>query len=157
MAIPYIDKGRVVDLSGNDIICRNILVAGPVGSSGFKQLFGNGLAPISSTSTSITLTAANILTGILIVNSAGSTVTLDTAVNIVAAVNNSSAGANIGDVIAFEASANTGTITIAAGTGGTFDTNVVAAARIIPISGAKTVFLRLTNVTLGSEAYAIYM
>src|SRR6267154_3122423 len=110
MAIPYIDKGRVVDLSGNDVVCRNILVAGPTGSSGFKQLFGNGLAPVSSTSTSITLTAANILTGILVVNSAGSTVTLDTAVALVAAVNNSSAGANIGDVIAFEASANTGTI-----------------------------------------------
>lgn len=154
---PFLDKARQIDMSGNDIICRNVLTAAATGGAGFKQLFGNGAAPLSSTSTSLTLTAANMLTGIVVINSAGSTATLDTAANIVTGVNTASAGSNIGDIVAFEVSANTGTVTIAAGTGGTFDTNVVAASRIIAIAGAKTVFVRLTNVTPGSEAYVIYM
>lgn len=158
MAISAIvDKGRIVDLSGNDIICRNIMTAAVIGGSGFKQLFGNGAAPLSNTSTSFTITAANMLTGIVVNNSAGATATLDTAALVVAGVNAASAGANVGDIVAFEVSANTGTTTIAAGSGGAFDANVTAGAKVIAIAAAKTIFVRLTNVTPGSEAYVIYM
>ena len=157
MAIPYIAKDRQIDLSGNDIICRNIMTAAATGGAGFKQLWGNGNAPLSNTSTSFTITIANMLTGIVVNNSAGATVTLDTAANIVAGVNTASAGANVGDMVAFEFSANTGTSTIGTGTGGTFDTNVTAGAKVIAIAGAKTIFVRLTNVTPGSEAYVVYM
>jgi len=153
-----VNKGQTFDMSGNDIICRNILTASAsAGGTGFKQLWGNGNAPLSNTSTSFTLTIANMLTGIVINNSAGATATLDTAANIVNGVNAASAGAVVGDVVAFEVSANTGTTTIAAGTGGTFDTNVTAGAKTIAIASAKTVFVRLTNVTPGAEAYVIYM
>jgi len=154
-----VDKSKTIDMSGNDIICRNILTASSlVGNSGFKQLWGNGNAPLSSTSTSLTVTIANMLTGIVISNGAGAvTATLDTAANIVAGVNSASAGAVVGDIVAFELSANTSAVTVAAGTGGTFDANVVTAAKTIAAAGAKTVFARLTNVTPGSEAYVIYM
>lgn len=154
-----VDKSKTVDMSGNDVIVRNILTASAsVGGTGFKQLWGNGNAPLSSTSTSLTVTSANMLTGIIISNGAsGVTATLDTAANLVAAVNSASAGAVVGDVVAFEISANTSAVTVAAGTGGTFDTNVVAAAKTIAAAGAKTVFVRLTNVTPSSEAYVIYM
>ncbi len=153
-----VDKTKTIDMSGNDIICRNILTASPIaGGTGFKQLWGNGTAPTSNTSTSFTITAAILLGGVLINNSAGATATMDTAANIVAAVNGATAGAVIGDMIAIEISANTGTTTVAAGTGGTFDTNVTAGAKVIAVASAKTVFVRLTNVTAGTEAYVIYM
>jgi len=156
-ASPFKDYGRVVDLSGNDVVVRNIMTAANPGGSGFKQLFGNGAVPLSTTSTSFTLSTANMLTGIVVVNSAGSTVTLDTAALMVAGVNAASAGVNVGDIVGVEISANTGTVTVQAGSGGTFDTNVTAGAKVIPIAGAKTVFVRFTNVTPGSEAYVIYM
>lgn len=157
VAIPSRDNSRIVDLSGNDIICRNIMTAASIGGTGAKQLFGNGSAPLSTTSTSFTLSTANMLTGIVVVNSAGSTLTLDTAALMVAGVNAATAGVNIGDMVGFEVSANTGTVTVAAGTNGTFDTNVTAGAKVIAVAGAKTVFIRFTNVTPGSEAYTIYM
>lgn len=154
-----LDKGRIIDLANNDVIVRNILTASTVpGNTGFKQLFGNGTVPTSNTTTSLTVTAAMLLGGILISNGASAvTATFDTAVNIVAAVNAASAGANVGDVVGIEISANTSAVTVAAGTGGTFDANVTAGAKAIALSTAKTVFVRLTNVTAGAEAYVIYM
>lgn len=161
MAIPYIDKGRVVDLSGNDIICRNILTAAAIGGAGFKCLYGNGATPTSVTTTTSTYTIANMLTGVIVNSNAGAvTATLDTAANIVAGINSASAGSNVGDMVTFELinGGNTsGVITVGAGTGGTFDANVPAANRTVAINLARTIFIRLTNVTPGSEAYAIYM
>lgn len=156
-----VNKSQTVDYSGSDIICRNILTAAPIGGSGTKWLGTNGTIPPSVTTTTSTYTAANMLAGV-IVNSAATavTATLDTAANLVAAVNTASAGANIGDMVSFELvnGGNTsGAITVGAGTGGTFDTNVPAANKVIAINLAKTIFVRLTNVTPGSEAYVIYM
>lgn len=161
MAIPYIDKGRTIDMSGNDIICRNILTAAPTGAAGFKWLGCNGATPSSVTTTTSTYTVANMLAGVIVNANAGAvTATLDTAANIVAGVNGSSAGANIGDLITFElinGGSASGAITVNTGTGGTFATNVPAANQVVAINLAKTVFVRLTNVTLGSEAYQVYM
>ena len=46
-------------------------------------------------------------------------------------------------------------ITIAAGTGGSFNTNQTAASRIIPQNASKTALIRLTNVT-STPSYVIY-
>src|SRR6266849_9332660 len=100
MATAYVDKARTVDLSGNDIICRNILTAASIGGAGFKWLGCNGSTPSSVTTTTSTYTIANMLAGVIVNSNAGAvTATLDTAVNIVAGVNGASAGANVGDLI----------------------------------------------------------
>jgi len=156
-----VNKAQTIDLSGNDIIVRNVLSAASSGSTGFKWLGTNGTTPPSVTTTTSTYTAANMLSGV-IVNSAATavTATLDTAANIVAAVNSASSGANIGDMISFElvnGGSSSGAITVGAGTGGAFDANVPAANKAVAINLAKTIFVRLTNVTPASEAYVIYM
>lgn len=157
-----VNPAQIIDLGGNDVICRNILQTSPApGNSGFKWLGGNGVTPSSVTTTTSTYLAAAMLSG-LIVNSAATavTATLDTAANIVKAVNAASAGANIGDIISFEiinGGSSSGAITVGAGTGGTFDTNVPAANKVCAINLARTIFIRLTNVTAGSEAYVVYM
>lgn len=151
---------QAVDLAGMDIICRNIQSAGnTTNGTGFKYLGGNGTTPSSVTTTSSTYTAANMLAGIIVNSNAGAvTGTLDTATNIVNAINAASSGANVGDIISFELinGGNTsGAITVGAGAGGTFDTNVPAANKVIAINLAKTIFVRITNVT--TPAYVVYM
>jgi hypothetical protein len=118
-------------------------------------------APASMTSgTAFTFTASNLLTGIIVANPTASiTATLDTAANIVAAVNSNTAGAVVGDYICclmVNGSAGAFTVTLAAGSGGGFDTNQAAGSRIITQNASKYVFIRLTNVTPGSEAYIVY-
>lgn len=155
-----VNPAGTIDMGGNDVICRNILTASTaVGGTGFKWLSGNGAQPSSVTTTTSTYLAASMLGGI-IVNSAATavTATLDSATNIVNALNAVSAGAVIGDVITFElinGGSSTGAITVGAGTGGTFDANVPAANRVVAINLAKTIFIRITNVT--TPAYVVYM
>lgn len=154
------NPANAVNMSGMDIICRNIEISAPSGATtGFKFLGGNGTTPSSVTTTTSTYTAANMLAGI-IVNSAASavTATLDTATNLVNAITAASSGCNIGDIISFELinGGNTsGAITVGAGSGGAFDTNVPAANKVVAINLAKTIFVRITNVT--TPAYVIYM
>lgn len=104
-----------------------------------------------------TLTAAQLLGGIIVRDPAGAarTDTLPTAALLVAAI----PGAKVGDVIrtlivngadAAEA------ITLAAGSGGAFDANQTAASRVIGQNTSKCVHIRLTNVTAASEAYVVY-
>jgi len=157
-----VDKSKTIDMSGNDLIVKQILTNSvSAGGTGFKWLGGNGTTPSSVTTTSTTVTAASMLAGVFVNANAGAvTATLDTAANIVAAVNSASAGANVGDMISFElinGGSSSGAITLGAGTGGTFDTNVPAANKVVAINLAKTIFIRLTNVTAGSEAYVVYM
>lgn len=154
------DLSRVIDLSANDIKVNSILASD--GGVTSRVQFGNGVAPTSVTTTSTTITAAILLGGVL-VNSAATavTATLDTAANVVASVNtNYPAGAIVGDTFAIEVingGSSTGALTIATGTGGTFDANVATANKTIAINAAKTVIVRLSNVTIGSEAYVVYM
>lgn len=115
-------------------------------------------APASkSTAGPVTLTAAEVLGGIVVAdpNGAGRTYTLPTAALLVAAI----PGAKVGDVVrcyivngadAAEA------ITIAEGTGGGFDANQTAGSRVIAQNNSKLVHIRLTNVTASSEAYVVY-
>lgn len=104
-----------------------------------------------------TITAAHILSGIYVRDCAGSgrTDTLSTAALLVAAV----PGAKVGDVLKFyviNGSDAAETLTLAAGTGGDFDTNQTAASRVVPQNASKLVHIRLTNVTASSEAYVVY-
>lgn len=154
-----VDPSRQVNLDGDDVAMNALMYA--FGSSNIPvHVFNcNGSAPSSVTTTSTTVLAAQILAGIF-VNSAASavTLTLDSATNIVNYLNTNTSGANVGDILQLELinGGNTsGAITVGAGSGGGFDTNVPAANKTVAINTAKTVFIRITNVS--TPAYVIYM
>lgn len=131
----------------------------PVNVLGTNWMNGFGTPSSVSTGSNTTLTAAQLSTGIIVINaSAAITATFDTAANIVAMVNARGAGAVIGDIVQCLVinGQGTNTITLAAGSGGAYDTNQTASSRIIAGNTSKYVFIRLTNVTGGSEAYVIY-
>lgn len=147
----------VNELGMDDIVSNSRVRASASLPLGVNWILGSGTPFTSAPAGTLTLTAANMLTGICTINpSTANTTTFDTAANIVAAVNNSSAGAVIGDIVDFLVINGNGTnaITVAAGSGGSFDTN--QANRSIPINTSKEFLIRLTNVTAGSEAYIIY-
>lgn len=124
---------------------------------GVNYMQGVGTPTSISASTAQTLTATQLGTGIITINAtAALTATFDTAANIVGYVNNNSAGAVVGDVmqVLLVNGQATNAITLAAGSGGSFDTN--QATRTIAASTSKYCYIRLTNVTGGSEAYTIY-
>lgn len=153
-----LDVSRLVVETGMDDVMSNSRTRASASLPlGVNWVLGSGTPFTSAPGATLTLTAANILTGICTINpSTGNTTTLDTAANMVAALNNSSAGAVVGDIfdVLIINSSAANAITVAAGSGGTFDTN--NANRTIPISTSKEFLIRLTNVTPGSEAYTIY-
>lgn len=116
-------------------------------------------APASYNGAGITYLSADILGGIIVHGNAGAvTATLPTAALFVAALKGLFAsqlqiGATIGCLII---NGGTNTITLAAGTGGSFDTNQGGASQQIAVNTSKYVMLRVTNITPGSEAYVIY-
>ena len=105
----------------------------------------------------VTVTAAELLGRTIVVDctGAGRTYTLPTAALLVAAIPSAAVG-DIVDCLIVNGSDAAETITLAAGTGGGFDTNQTAGSRIIPQNASKLVRIRLTNVTLASEAYVVY-
>lgn len=122
-----------------------------------RLIRGEGAATTYATAGNITYTAAEILGGIIVRDPAGAgrSDVLPTAALLVAAL----PGATVGDVIeclivngadAAEA------ITLGAGSGGAFDANQTATARVINQFFSKTIRIRLTNVTGGAEAYVVY-
>jgi hypothetical protein len=131
--------------------------ANPLGTCYYQ---GTG-APISTVpGAASTIDVGQFLTGIIIqAPSAANTSTLDTAANMVAGCSKIGSGAQIGDVLScyFGNGSGTNTITIAGGTNGTFDANIPAANKVIAVNASRWVFVRLTNVTPGSEAYVIYL
>ena len=134
------------------------LPANPLGTN-----WMNGFGPPTSISTGagFTATAFQLSTGIFVVGASASlTMTFDTAANLVALVNARSAGAVVGDVIqclVINGASGAFTVTLAANaSGGSYDANQAAASRIIAQNTSKYVFIRLTNVTPGSEAYVVY-
>lgn len=172
--MPYggLDSARIANIAGNDEVVTNSrmratlypqtigTVTFPVNPFGTNYICGTG-APISTVpGATSTIDIGQLLTGIVIqAPSAGNASTLDTAANIVAGINKMSAGAQIGDVIQcyFGNGSAANTITITAGSGGSFDTNQPAAARVIAVNSSRWVMVRLTNVTSASEAYVIYI
>lgn len=103
-----------------------------------------------------TWTAAQVLGGLIRrdCNGAGRTDTLPTAALLVAAL----PGARVGDVIKVKVindSDAAETLTLQAGSGGSFAQ--VAASRIVAQNQSKELWIRLTNVGAGTEAYAAYV
>ncbi len=156
-----INPAQMVNEAGLDSIINSsrtrATIANPLGVNWIDGI--GAPASINPAGTS-TLTAAQLLTGIIVVQpSVANTSTFDTAANIVAAINNNTAGAVVGDyicVLIVNGAGSALTITLAAGTGGSFDTNQAAGSRVITQNSSKYCFIRLTNVTPGAEAYVIY-
>lgn len=114
-------------------------------------------AASKATAGAVTLSAAEILGGVVVADCAGAgrTYTLPTAAQLVAAI----PGVAVGDIVRCKivnGSDAAETITLAEGTGGSWDTNQTAASRVIPQNTSKDVVIRFTNVTASSEAYAVY-
>jgi len=108
-----------------------------------------------------TLTAADIYGGLVLVdpNGAARNITTPTAAQLVAVC----PGVAVGDVVSClvmngsDGAADAENLTIVGGTGVTFDTNEVAAARVVRSQTSRLVNFRFTNVTVGSEAVVCYM
>jgi hypothetical protein len=89
----------------------------------------------------------------------GVTATLPTAALMRAALSLYGRAPRVGDTIyclIVNGANASGAITLAAGSGGTFDANQGGGSRTIAFGTSKTVQLRMTNVTPGSEAYILY-
>ncbi len=157
-----VDTSRRIDLSGNDVIVNSLAYATPGsvstgGASGNIVIDVNGATPTIVAGTSATLTLASMAPGIIISTNAGATtLTIDTATNLVAALANTYSGANAtatgGTTITFDVSSHGAAgATVAVGTGGTLangSTGTVATAT------QKTFYLQITNVT--SPAYSVW-
>ena len=114
-------------------------------------------AASKATAGAVTLTAAEVIGGIVVADCAGAgrTYTLPTAALLVAAIQSPA----VGDIIRchiVNGSDAAEAITLAAGTGGDFDANQTASSRVIAQNASKDVLIRLTNVTASSEAYVVY-
>lgn len=151
-------NSQTINLAANDLIVNNTRIRATASNPlGTNWVDGSGTPVSSAPGATVTITSANLLTGIITYSpSVACAATFDTAANIVAGVNGASAGSAVGDYIsALIINGNaTNAITLTAGTNGGFDTN--QATRTIPANTSKWVIIRLTNVTPGSEAYIIY-
>lgn len=126
---------------------------------GVDYIQGDALPAAASNNTAgaVTLTAAEVLGGVVVAdpNGAGRTYTLPTAALLVAAI----PGVAVGDIIRcliVNGADAAETITLSAGAGGAFDANQTAASQVIPQNSSKLVHIRITNVTAASEAYVVY-
>lgn len=114
-------------------------------------------APVSK-SGAATLTAGEVLSGVIVDNpgNTGIALTFPTAAALVAAI----PGAAVGDMVRVlvvngDATA-THIVTLTEGSGGAWDANQASGSRIVPVLNSKIVHIRLTNVTASSEAYVMY-
>ncbi len=118
---------------------------------------GSPAATSKNTAGGVTLTAAEVLSGILVAdpNGAGRTYTFPTAALLVAAL----PGAKVGDLIRLyvvNGADAAEVLTLAEGAGGGWDANQTASSRVIGQNTSKLVHIRLTNVTPAAEAYVMY-
>jgi len=139
-----------------------------------EKVIDRGTVATVTTAGNATYTPAQVLGGTIVRDPAGSarTDSLPTAVNLVAAVPKAKIGDTI-DLFVMNASDSTATtaatelLTIAAGTGGAFASQLHANARTITKGASvlaassrissKMVRIRLTEVAPGSQAYVVYM
>lgn len=153
-----VDFTHMINEAGLDALINNTRVrATPTNPMGTNWLDGTG-APYTATSgTAMSLTAAQMGTGICVLKpSANVNLTFDTAANIVAYFNSNSAGAQVGDYmcVLLINGATANTLAPQAANGVTFDAN--QANTTIAAATSRYMFFRLTNVTLGSEAVVAY-
>jgi len=124
---------------------------------------GTAAAASVATAGAGTITAANIVTGTVVRDCAGSsrTDTLPTAALLVAALTAAfGVAVAAGDCVDFlyvnGSDPVTEIITVAEGSGGTWDANQTAVSRTILGTCSKLVRLRVTDIGSGTEAYVIY-
>lgn len=107
-----------------------------------------------------TYLGTDLVGGIIVHNTSGGAVngTLPTAALLRQALSQFGSNARVGDTIycLIVNGGSAGAITLIAGSGGGFDTNQVAGSQVIATLTSKTVLIRMTNVTPGSEAYVVY-
>lgn len=126
----------------------------------FTKRFAVESALVSkNTAGSVTLTAAEILTGAIVADPNGGTrtYTFPTAALLVAAMvaaGHCQVGSTLYCLIVNGADAAEA-ITLAAGAGGAFDANQTVSSRNIQQNSQKTVRIRITNIGGGTEAYTI--
>lgn len=141
-------------------------VAANPSSTGYVRLDGVGAdgeatgaaAASLATAGNETLTAAQLLGGIIVRDCAGAsrTDTLPTAALLVAAMANPRVGDIVRCLIVNGSDPITEVITLAAGAGGGFDANQTAVSRVVGGGASKEIRVRLTNVTAAAEAYVVY-
>ena len=107
-----------------------------------------------------TYTVADVMGGIIVHDATGNvTGTFPSAAALVKAFQILGSIPAVGDVVylLLTNGANAaGTITISLGTGGSFDANQGGGSRVVPFAQSKTLLIRLTNITPGSEGYIVY-
>lgn len=143
------NKYQKWDMAGNRLVSDEVRTE--------RVLFQGGAPASVATAGAGTYTAAQVLGGIIVRDCAGAsrTDTFPTAALLVAAL----PGAKIGDTLRvhiINGSDAAETITLAAGSGGGFDTNQTTASRVIGQNASKDVYVRITAVASGSEAYVLY-
>jgi hypothetical protein len=124
---------------------------------GTNWINGFGAPRTGNSSVGFTVLAADLLTGIIVwaANSASTTLTFDTAANLVNGVNQISAGAVIGDVVqCLLVNGGASTFALAVGSGGALDSNQVNTT--LTSGTSKLLLFRLTGVKGGSEGYTLY-
>ena len=155
-----LNYSQIDNMSSMDVIINNSRVRATVTNPlGVNYIDGFGTPASMTSGTALTFTSANLLTGIIVANpTAAIAATFPTAALLVAAVNANTAGAVVGDyVTCLVINGNaTNALTLTAGSGGTFDANQASGSQAISAGSSKYIFMRLTNVTAGSEAYVIY-
>lgn len=122
-----------------------------------QLLRGGGLTITSiADTTNHTYTAAEVVSGVIVrdPNGGNKTDTLPTAALLVGGLTRPAVG-DVVKVLITNGADTAETLTLAAGSGGTFDNNQTSASRVVAQNSSKFVFIRLTNVTSGSEAYMV--
>lgn len=156
-----LDNSRTVDEAGMDAIVNNTrvrasrvpIVVGattfPASPQGVNWIDGAGTPISRSATTSTTLTAGELLSSVITLSCTNAvTATFDTAANIIAGMTLVSAGVNVGDyvsVLLVNGSSAANTITLAAGSGNSFDANQNNLT--ITQGGSKFVLIRVTTAT----------
>lgn len=140
--------------SGTDSSGQNMGVK--VGS----PLIYNLPTPASYAAGAQAYTAADIVGGVIVHDGTGSgTGTLPTAAAVAAILRGGATPLNIGDAIdclIINGANASGTITLAAGAGMTFDANQGGGSRAIPFATSKYISFRFTGVTPGAETLVLY-
>ena len=158
-----VDTSRRIDMTGNDVIVNSISFSNPGsiptgGAGGQIVLDTNGQTPVTVAGTSATITVAQMATGLIISsNAAATTLTIDTAANMLASLANLYSGANAttvgGTTLVFDVSSHGAAgVTVAVGTGGTLASGSTGA---VATGTQKTFWLQFTNVTT-APAYNLY-
>lgn len=130
---------------GSSSTAGSIIVSGNV----MGRLLPSTAVQTGSTVTSYTVTASDVLGGIINHSANTSTLTLPTAALLVAGIPRCKIGTTCPLLFA---NTGAGTVTVAAGTGG----SLVGAAATIATTVHSLYWIRITGITSGAEAYVAY-